>query len=66
MPGGRLLGYAEYGDPAGAPIIYFHGFMGSRLDWKYFVGGISKTSTKACRRRFSDVPVARHNSPTVG
>jgi pimeloyl-ACP methyl ester carboxylesterase len=38
MPGGRLLGYAEYGDPAGAPIIYLHGLIGSRLDWKYFVG----------------------------
>lgn len=29
---GRRLGYAEYGDPAGAPIFYFHGGgAGSRL-----------------------------------
>ena len=29
---GRRLGYAEYGDPAGAPIVYFHGGgVGSRL-----------------------------------
>jgi pimeloyl-ACP methyl ester carboxylesterase len=28
---GRQLGYAEYGDPTGHPIFYFHGFPGSRL-----------------------------------
>jgi pimeloyl-ACP methyl ester carboxylesterase len=29
---GRLLGYAVYGDPAGRPVFYFHGFPGSRLE----------------------------------
>jgi pimeloyl-ACP methyl ester carboxylesterase len=29
---GRQLGYAEYGDPAGKPILFFHGFPGSRLE----------------------------------
>jgi pimeloyl-ACP methyl ester carboxylesterase len=29
---GRWLGYAEYGDVAGAPIVYLHGFPGSRLE----------------------------------
>jgi len=29
---GRLIGYAEYGDPLGTPIFYFHGFPGSRLE----------------------------------
>jgi hypothetical protein len=28
---GRLLAYAEYGDPAGRPVIFFHGTPGSRL-----------------------------------
>lgn len=28
---GRALGYAEYGDPAGTPVIAFHGMPGSRL-----------------------------------
>ena len=28
---GRLLGYAEYGDPAGTPIVFFHGTPSSRL-----------------------------------
>lgn len=30
---GRLLGYAEYGATEGAPVFYFHGFNGSRLDY---------------------------------
>jgi pimeloyl-ACP methyl ester carboxylesterase len=29
---GRALGYAEYGDPAGTPVFYFHGTPGSRLE----------------------------------
>jgi pimeloyl-ACP methyl ester carboxylesterase len=28
----RQLCYAEYGDPAGVPVIYFHGMPGSRLE----------------------------------
>ncbi len=28
---GRQLGYAEYGDSAGHPVFFFHGFPGSRL-----------------------------------
>jgi pimeloyl-ACP methyl ester carboxylesterase len=34
---GRTLGYAEYGDPSGVPVLFFHGTPGSRLmavpDW---------------------------------
>jgi hypothetical protein len=29
---GYSIGYAEYGDPQGKPILYFHGCPGSRLD----------------------------------
>lgn len=28
---GRTLGYAEYGDPAGEPVLYFHGWPSSRI-----------------------------------
>jgi pimeloyl-ACP methyl ester carboxylesterase len=28
---GQVLGYAEYGDPHGAPLVFLHGFPGSRL-----------------------------------
>jgi pimeloyl-ACP methyl ester carboxylesterase len=31
LSGGRLLGYAEYGDPHGFPVLAFHGWPGSRL-----------------------------------
>jgi len=29
---GRQLGYAEWGDPGGWPLLYFHGWPGSRLE----------------------------------
>lgn len=29
---GRALSYAEFGDPQGRPLFYFHGFPGSRLE----------------------------------
>jgi pimeloyl-ACP methyl ester carboxylesterase len=29
---GRVLGYAEWGDPAGAPVFHFHGSPSSRLE----------------------------------
>ncbi len=32
LPDGRLLSYAEYWDPAGRPVFYFHGTPGSRLE----------------------------------
>ena len=32
---GRILGYASYGDPAGAPLIYCHGGGSSRLEPAY-------------------------------
>jgi pimeloyl-ACP methyl ester carboxylesterase len=32
LPGGRRLAYTEFGAPAGSPVLYFHGFPGSRLE----------------------------------
>ncbi len=32
LANGRAIGYAEYGDPNGVPVFYFHGTPGSRLD----------------------------------
>lgn len=32
LPDGRLLSFAEYGDPIGEPVFYFHGSPGSRLE----------------------------------
>lgn len=36
LPDGRALGYAEWGDPEGAPVLYFHGTPASRLDPQCF------------------------------
>lgn len=32
LPDGRNLAYAEFGDPAGQPVFYFHGSPASRLE----------------------------------
>ncbi|KAH4350892.1 hypothetical protein HBH98_038800 [Parastagonospora nodorum] len=32
LPDGRKLGYAQYGSPIGKPILYQHGFPGSRIE----------------------------------
>lgn len=34
LPDGRQLGYAEYGDANGKPLLYFHGFPSSRIEAK--------------------------------
>jgi pimeloyl-ACP methyl ester carboxylesterase len=31
LPSGRHMGIAEQGDPQGVPVLFFHGFVGSRL-----------------------------------
>jgi len=31
LPDGRIVEWAEYGDPAGVPVVYLHGTPGSRL-----------------------------------
>jgi pimeloyl-ACP methyl ester carboxylesterase len=33
LPNGRVLGYAEYGDPHGKPLFYFHGWPSSRIEF---------------------------------
>ena len=32
LPDGRLIAVEEYGDPAGPPVFYFHGWPASRLE----------------------------------
>ena len=36
LPGGRRLSWAEHGDSAGLPVVYFHGGNGSRLEAAWF------------------------------
>jgi len=35
LESGRRIGYLEWGDPAGAPLVYFHGTPGSRLTGRW-------------------------------
>lgn len=36
LNGNRILSYEEYGDPTGKPVLYFHGWPGSRLEGQVF------------------------------
>lgn len=44
---GRMLGYDEHGDPQGKPVIFMHGFPGSRFDWPLFDPDDSAMDLKA-------------------
>jgi pimeloyl-ACP methyl ester carboxylesterase len=43
---GRILGFAEYGKPNGYPVLYFHGFPGSRMEGKFFEEGLQQTNLR--------------------
>lgn len=43
IDGQRVLGVAEYGDPDGRPVLYFHGGLSSRLD--------PRPTDQACRQK---------------
>src|SRR5215471_15799708 len=42
LAGGRRLGFAEYGEPAGRPVFYCHGWPSCRLEPRAFESTISK------------------------
>jgi pimeloyl-ACP methyl ester carboxylesterase len=42
LPSGRRLGYAEWGDAAGFPVVYFHGGLSSRLDIAFADGACAR------------------------
>jgi pimeloyl-ACP methyl ester carboxylesterase len=42
LPGGRRLGYAEWGDPNGWPLLFFHGTPGSRLGFEWAEGAAAE------------------------
>jgi pimeloyl-ACP methyl ester carboxylesterase len=42
LPEGRRLGFAEYGDAQGTPILYFHGWPSSRLEARAMRGIIAE------------------------
>jgi pimeloyl-ACP methyl ester carboxylesterase len=46
LPDGRWLGYAEYGDPYGKPLLCFHGGLSCRLDVRFAAGHCSETGVR--------------------
>ncbi len=36
LNGGTIVGYAQFGDPHGQPLLFFHGWPGSRLQARIF------------------------------
>ena len=46
LPDGRVLGYAEYGDLSGKPVIFFTGAPSSRFlhYWKEILAALIETS----------------------
>jgi pimeloyl-ACP methyl ester carboxylesterase len=46
LRGGRRLAYTEFGAPAGNPVLYFHGFPGSRLEAEFADSIASDTGTR--------------------
>jgi pimeloyl-ACP methyl ester carboxylesterase len=53
---GRQLGYAEWGDPGGRPLLYFHGWPGSRVE-----GRLADEAAKA-----TDVRLIAIDRPGMG
>lgn len=46
LPDGRLLAYADIGDPAAHPVFYFHGFPGSRIEAQFSREIVSKVGAR--------------------
>lgn len=46
LAGGNVLGYAQYGDPNGKPLFFFHGWPSSRLQAKAFHSVAKKLGIK--------------------
>ena len=43
---GRSLAWAEYGDPSGKPVLYFHGFPGSRIEPALGADDLARTEAR--------------------
>lgn len=60
---GRTLGFAEYGDPTGIPVFYFHGGMSSRFDIAF---GDRRFSERGVRLIAPDRPGIGNSSSKKG
>jgi pimeloyl-ACP methyl ester carboxylesterase len=46
LPSGRRLGYSEWGDAGGRPVVYFHGGLSSRLDIAFADGACARLGVR--------------------
>ena len=53
---GRQLGYAEYGDPHGLPLIAFHGTPGSRFISPWETSRLAREDCGLLRRTAQAMP----------
>src|SRR5258708_3828222 len=53
LPDGRRLSYADWGDPKGRPVLYFHGGLSCRLDIAF---GDAEAKTHGVRLLAPDRP----------
>ncbi len=44
LPNGRRLGFAEYGDPSGAVVLWFHGTLAAAASFRRLAGAPQITS----------------------
>jgi pimeloyl-ACP methyl ester carboxylesterase len=66
LPGGRNLGYTEFGDPHGAPCFYFHFTPGSRLDPMALFSGARQVWLDGIRLIGVDRPGFGRSDPQPG
>ena len=63
LPDGRTLAYTEIGDPDGAPVLYFHGAPGGRLELAVLDGAFAD---QGIRLITADRPGYGGSSPLAG
>lgn len=63
LPDGRSLAWCEYGTPDGAPVFYFHGIPGSRIDGRLTADAIAAAGLRMIA---PDRPGFGMSSPCAG
>ncbi len=43
---GRILGFATYGDPAGWPVLYFHGIPTARIEARFYADAAARNGCR--------------------
>jgi pimeloyl-ACP methyl ester carboxylesterase len=66
LPDGRLLGYAEYGEPWGHPVVSFHGWPGSRVQSAWYASAASELGLRLIAPERPGIGLSsRSSTPTL-